>query len=138
MVYLLRRFAAFYIDNGIIFFVSTFVYVIKGKISGTAILEIDNPNINELLIYHIVIAYLYFIISEYVFLKTIGKIIFKLKITGYNLISWKKRLQQATLRNLVRLFPFDPFSIFLDKEKRMWHDLISKTKVIDVRKKGIK
>lgn len=90
MVYLIRRFAAFYIDNGIIFFVSTFAYVIKEKISGTAILEIDNPNINELLIYHIVIAYLYFIISEYVFLKTIGKIIFKLKITGYNLISWKK------------------------------------------------
>jgi len=135
MIYLLRRFAAFYIDNGILFFVTTFVYLLKERISGISLDEIVNPDTMELLIYHILLFFFYFFICEIFFFRTIGKILFKLKINGFSSISLKKRMFQSLIRNLARLIPFEPFSIFLDEEKRMWHDMVAKTNVIDGRKK---
>lgn len=58
----------------------------------------------------------------------------KFKITGFAESKSWTRLKQVLLRNVIRLIPIDPFSIFLNEEHRMWHDSISKTKVIDVRK----
>lgn len=138
MVYLLRRFSAFYIDNAILFFVTTFVYVLKERISGISLDEIVNPNTNELLVYHIVLFFFYFFISEVIFYRTIGKILFKLKISGIISISWKKRVLQSLIRNIARLNPFEPFSIFLDEKKRMWHDMAAKTIVIEDRGKLLK
>lgn len=134
MVYFLRKFAAFYIGNGMLFFGATFVYVLKERISGISFGEIVNPNTNELVVYHIILFFFYFFISEVIFYRTIGKILLKLRITGFCSISWKKRILQSLIRNIARLIPFEPFSIFLDEEKRMWHDKAAKTIVIDGRK----
>jgi uncharacterized RDD family membrane protein YckC len=58
----------------------------------------------------------------------------KFKIIGYDKTLGKKRLKQVLVRNLIRIIPLDPFSIFLDEEYRTWHDKLSKTKVVDSRK----
>ena len=133
MIYILRRFAAFYVDNVILFIVTGFAYILKERISGISLDKIIVPDTNELMLYHIVLFFLYFFVCEVFLFRTIGKILFKLRICGFSSISLKTRLFQSTLRNLSRLIPFEPFSIFLDEEKIMWHDSISKTKVIDAR-----
>ncbi|AQX85746.1 hypothetical protein ATB97_11685 [Elizabethkingia bruuniana] len=61
---------------------------------------------------------------EYIFSKTLGKKIFKLKIV-YN----KNRLLSAIIRTLIRLFPFDLFFILIPKYKPL-HDILAKTEVI--------
>ncbi|PSL87103.1 RDD family protein [Elizabethkingia miricola] len=69
-------------------------------------------------------ALLYFFLCEYIFSKTLGKKIFKLKIV-YN----KNRLLSAIIRTLIRLFPFDLFFILIPKYKPL-HDILAKTEVI--------
>ena len=135
MVYLFRRFVAFYLDcivvNIISYIVSFFVCIFKG----VSVLEIIT-NTNYMLVIFSLVIFIYFCFCDFLFNRTFGKTILKFKIEGYEDVRGMERLKQVLIRNLVRLIPIEPFSIFLNEEHRMWHDLASKTTVIDARKKS--
>ena len=136
MTYLIRRFAAYYLDNIILFFLVFFVYVFQQVIIGVPFLEIGIPKANLLLCYHLLIGFIYFSLSEFYFQRTIGKMALKFKIKGLEGELNKKRFIQIMKRTASRFIPLEPFSILLDEKREMWHDKISKTKVIDLRKKN--
>lgn len=135
MVYLIRRFVAIYIDSLIAFVLTTMVYTIGQICIGIKISEIQTPSSDDMLLLELFILFLYFCLAEFFLNRTLGKKLLKLEIRGYEESKGKVRLKQVLIRNLVRLIPIEPFSIFLNEEHRMWHDMASKTSVIDVRKK---
>jgi uncharacterized RDD family membrane protein YckC len=118
----------------IISIISIIVYVVTQLLLGVSFTMIKNPLKENLVIIQLIVYLIYFIFSDYFFYRTLGKILLKFKIIGFqsNGIS---RFKQVLIRNLVKLIPIEPFSIFLDEEHRMWHDMASKTTVVDVRKK---
>lgn len=67
---------------------------------------------------------LYFFISEYIFSKTVGKHIMKLKLEFSN-----NRLISVFVRTVCRLIPLDLISFLLLKDKLL-HDYLSKTSVV--------
>jgi len=133
MVYLVRRFFSIYID-GIVVFILTNVFDIIGQLlSGTEISKVQTPDLNNMLIISIYI--LYFCLAEFFLNRTLGKKLLKFEIIGFEESKSITRLKQILIRNLIRLIPIEPFSIFLNEEHRMWHDMASKTTVVDARKK---
>jgi len=72
---------------------------------------------------------IYLCVCESIFKTTIGKYIMKLKIVP----SRKGKLNYASffLRTISRLIPFDILSFAFTKNGETWHDLISKTRVVD-------
>jgi len=133
MVYLIRRFFALYIDGFIIFVLINVFDIIGQIINGVDISSVHTPELENILI--LCIYFLYFCLVEFFLNRTIGKKILKLEINGFENLKGKVRLKQVLIRNLIRLIPIEPFSIFLNEEHRMWHDIASKTKVIDARMK---
>ncbi len=135
MVYLFRRFAAYYIDNIILFVLVLFVYIFQQVLFGVPVSEIDNPRANLLLCYHLLIGVIYFSLFEFYFQRTVGKMALKFKIEGMEEFLNAKRFIQVLKRTISRFIPLEPFSILLDENREMWHDKISKTKVVDMRNK---
>lgn len=135
MIYLFKRFFAYYIDGIIISFLAILGYVLKMIISDIPLAEIENPSFMELFMFQLFFTFFYFLFFEFFMKKTIGKKILNLEITGFHESLGFNRLRQVLIRTMIRLFPIDPFSIFLNEERRMWHDLASKSKVIDSRQK---
>lgn len=68
---------------------------------------------------------LYFMISEFIFSKTIGKKVMKLKVE-YE----RNRIPSIFIRSFSRLIPFEIIS-FLYFENKLLHDVLSKTIVIN-------
>jgi len=134
MNYLVRRFFSFYIDMVFISIISIIVYIIIQLLSGISFTMIRNPLKENLVIIQLFIFLFYFIFLEYLFSCTLGKKLLKFKIVGLQ-SNKKTRFKQVLIRNLVKLIPIEPFSIFLDEKYCMWHDSISKTTVIDEREK---
>lgn len=136
MVYLIRRFFAYYIDATLIsviyFIVFIFINVhIYGSLSKI-------PNLTMTLSSYFVfisIVLFYFCIFDILKIQTLGKKILKLKIKGYENTNFKSRLMKTVIRNISRLIPFEPFSILIDEKYLTWHDKLSKTEVVDCRKK---
>jgi uncharacterized RDD family membrane protein YckC len=135
MNYLIRRFFAFYLDMIIISVLSIITFIIVQLFIGISLAQIKNPLEENLLSIQIIIYILYFTFSEFFFKRTIGKSILSLTVCGYEQFSKYKLYKYLLLRSLFKLIPLDPFSIFLNEDHRMWHDLVSKTTVVDVRKK---
>ena len=73
----------------------------------------------------------YFIFSDFIFGRTLGKKFMKLRIDGFESTNKIKLLMQVTIRNIFRLMPLDQISIFFYDDNRMWHDRVSKTQVED-------
>jgi uncharacterized RDD family membrane protein YckC len=75
----------------------------------------------------------YHILMEYFLGKTVGKFVFKTRVVnkGGNKISFK----EAVIRFVSRLIPFEFASLALGIDARAWHDVLSKTYVIDELKK---
>lgn len=134
MNYLIRRFFSFYIDMTIICIISIIVYVVSQLLAGTSLSFIKNPLRENLVIIQLLVYLFYFILSDYFFYRTLGKKLLKFKIIGYQ-SNGKLRLKQVLIRNLIKLIPIEPFSIILNEEYRMWHDMVSKTTVVDIRNK---
>jgi len=135
MVYFIRRFVAIYIDALIVFFVATIVYTVIQLCIGIDMFQIKTPDTGNMLLLEIFIIFTYFCFADFYFNRTFGKKFLKLEINGYEDSKGRARLKQVLIRNLIRLIPIEPFSIFLNEEHRMWHDVASKTTVVDVRKK---
>ncbi|MBV5312002.1 MAG: RDD family protein [Prolixibacteraceae bacterium] len=134
MIYLIRRFAAFYVDMVLVMIIVYTFYTLYFLNIGTNIEDVRQPNASLSILLQFLGTFSYFLFSEFFFEKTIGKVIFKFVITGYDENKGLKRFIQVLKRTLIRLIPLDPFSILLNEEFKTWHDLVSKTKVIDTRK----
>lgn len=121
MNFIIKRLFAFFIDSFVSFWLTLLVITIIHYLNiGVIGYEIRYIQIPVLLIY--------IFVSEFLFSQTIGKKLMKLKVVCES----KHRLKYFFIRTLSRLIPFEPFSIFLDKDKLMWHDKLSTTKVISL------
>jgi uncharacterized RDD family membrane protein YckC len=74
----------------------------------------------------------YYILSEYVFQRTLGKVLTKTKVVS--LTGGKPTLKQIILRTLSRSIPFEYFSYLVTVEGI--HDRLSKTRVVKNRPSG--
>ena len=71
-----------------------------------------------------------YIICDAIMLRSFGKIIFKLRINGFDRNKKNKLIWQIVIRNISRFIPFDFIFLFFNKDNKSLHDLLSKTKVI--------
>ncbi len=83
------------------------------------------------LVFGIVILLLYFTIFEGLTQRTLGKYVTKTMVVMQD--GSKPSMQDAFLRSLCRNIPFEAFS-FLGDEGRGWHDSISNTYVVSVKR----
>lgn len=135
MVYLVRRFFASYIDAFFVSVVVVIFHILYSTVIGISIFEEEGPPGNYWLKWQLIAYLFYYILFEFLFKRTIGKMLLKFRILGFDESLNLSRLLQVFKRTISRFIPFEPISILLDEERIMWHDKISKTKVIDVRKK---
>jgi len=82
-------------------------------------------------LYSGIIVLVYFIFCDYFLGRSIGKIVFKLHINGFEKKNKIIFIKQVVIRNLFRFIPFDQISIFFNNDKRMWHDKVSNTEVTE-------
>ncbi|RAV29698.1 RDD family protein [Sinomicrobium soli] len=92
---------------------------------------IENMNPFEEILFEVVITLLYYAVMESATGRTIGKFITNTRVINEQ--EEKATLNEAVVRSLCRLIPFEAFS-FLGGEGRGWHDSIPKTYVVDIRK----
>jgi uncharacterized RDD family membrane protein YckC len=74
----------------------------------------------------------YYFVFEWIFGWTIGKL-----ITGTRVVAeddGKPTLGQMIGRTLLRFLPFEPFSLLFSKSNEAWHDSLSGTRVVKVRR----
>ncbi|MBK6979667.1 MAG: RDD family protein [Cytophagaceae bacterium] len=70
----------------------------------------------------------YYIVSESLFGKTIGKSITKTKVVDFN--GEKPAFWRILIRSFSRFLPYEPLTFF--SQKRFgWHDKVSRTKVVN-------
>jgi hypothetical protein len=74
-------------------------------------------------------AIIYYLVVEFSFGTSPGKRLLGLQIIGLIKQNSKARFVQVLKRTLMRLVPFEPFSILISNEYIMWHDAVSNTKV---------
>lgn len=82
--------------------------------------------VNRIVAYFLVSIF-YYLISEYIFNTTFGKIITKTTVVGKHGLP---TFSEILIRNLTRLIPFDSFSILGKSKMNAWHDSLSKTTVV--------
>jgi uncharacterized RDD family membrane protein YckC len=125
--YLIRRFFAFNFDLVIIsvlLLISLYTYHIL-----IYSISIDDLSFIMIMILNNLLAFCYFVFSDFFFGKSLGKKIFQLKINGFEQKNKAKLLKQVIIRNLFRFVPFDQLSILFYEDYRMWHDIVSITTV---------
>jgi uncharacterized RDD family membrane protein YckC len=125
-----KRFVTFLIDR-----VATLglVYLVASLITEFASLDIrvqlsEIPGIDYILSY--IIYYLFYVVLEGTTGRSLGKFITGTKVLSSNYE--RASLLQIMGRSLVRLVPFEQFSILFGKEG-MWHDQASNTITVDMR-----
>ena len=132
MIYYVRRFFAFYIDCVIVAIITSVVYY------SLILLNITNrDNFFHQTVIHAFVFTLYYVFIEFVYKRSIGKMIFKFKIKGLDNLSKTNILKRVVLRTIFKFIPFDIFSIFLNEKCIMWHDSLSKTQVFDLRNRHL-
>lgn len=122
-VSLLRRFITRLIDLIVIYFLTLFILII---IQATEILRLIQHDRTAGYIVLSIGAFIYYLVSEYLFGRTIGKI-----WMGTKVISLRGRPLQfgwVFLRTLCRFIPFEALSFFAQVQGL--HDRLSKTAVV--------
>lgn len=115
------------------FFVDFWIVNILGFVLTTpywAYVLNNHPNyIHEYLLgANFLIIFLYFFLFEFIWRKTPGKAILKIKVVSEtNSIFWFFKI---FVRTLSRFIPLEPLSFVLFKNEFFLHDKLSKTKVI--------
>jgi uncharacterized RDD family membrane protein YckC len=79
-------------------------------------------------IFSLLIAFFYYLTLETIWGKTIGKLITKTHVRSID--NNVPTFSQILVRSAVRIVPFDPLS-FLGPNQRGWHDIFSKTKLVN-------
>lgn len=131
------RFANYIVDNIVQLFLGFVVGVAIALFSELTesyaiydtIIESDNKLIDYLFGY--IIAFIYYTTIESLTGKSIGKFVTNTKVVTHQ--GLKPSFDTILIRSLCRLIPFDALS-FLGTEGKGWHDSLSKTYVVDVKK----
>jgi uncharacterized RDD family membrane protein YckC len=79
-------------------------------------------------IFSVLIAFFYYLSLETIWGKTIGKLITKTHVRSID--NNVPTFLQILVRSAIRIVPFDPLS-FLGLNQRGWHDIFSKTKLVN-------
>lgn len=133
-----KRFANFVIDR-VVAVIVTFLF--GGALGLWAVFVANDPELESLSwlyipgvewVLEIAIYLAYLMTFEAFFGVTIGKLITGTRVVKFN-EHQKPGFGTILIRNLCRLIPFEPFSFF-GGTPRGWHDTISKTRVVDMRK----
>lgn len=123
--FIIKRFFSFYIDVAICsIFTMGLVFFFNINV------EYELYSSHSIVLLQIIISFAYFTLLEYFLGKTLGKYIFKLKLSYSGLP--EKHLINCIFRTFCRFIPFEPISIFLNSENKMLHDKCSKIKVDEV------
>lgn len=131
------RFANYIIDNIVTFifgFVIGVIIVLVSELTGSyAMYDLLIASENRLTdyIFGAIITILYYTVIETLTSRSLGKYITKTKVVTHE--GLKPDLGDIFIRSLCRFIPFNPFS-FLGTDGKGWHDSISKTYVVDVKK----
>lgn len=119
-----KRFGNFVIDlifRYVIFFI---IGLVGAIINPEAILEwSENVTRIEDILYSLAVLMLYYIVTEAVFQRTLGKLITGTKVVMAD--GSKPGFGTIVLRTLCRLIPFEVFS-FIGEDAYGWHDSFSK------------
>jgi uncharacterized RDD family membrane protein YckC len=130
MRYLIKRLVAFMLDVIIIMLPFDIIADIFGYSVSTF-----GTGYNLYQLVSVIVMLVYFCMCDFFFGRSLGKIILKLEIKGYKKGQNRQLFKQVIFRNLMRFVPLDQISIFFYDDKRMWHDMVSKTQVVDNAKK---
>lgn len=127
-----QRLANFLIDLGVRFILTFIIGLVLGLFCGitgnTAIIDkLDHLSQLEEITYDILLALLYYNLTEIFLSRTIAKYITKTIVVLED--GTKPDAQTIMARTLSRIIPFDALS-FLGTPCRGWHDSISKTYVV--------
>lgn len=134
-----QRLANLFIDRLLfygVFFAFGFIAVLIGELTNNdAILNyivgLENVNrITDMIITGLIFS-IFYLIFESTTQKTLGKYITQTKVVLEN--GEKPDVNTIAIRSICRIIPFDPLS-YLGKPPRGWHDTISKTYVVDIKK----
>jgi len=117
----IKRFLNFVIDA---FFILVITLVIIVIISFLDLNIVRFKYLNPL------VALLYYVVMEGLLEKTIGKYITKTKVKYLD--EKHHRLFYVLIRTFTRMIPFEPISVILNWKCLMWHDLLSKSRVVKV------
>ena len=82
---------------------------------------------NHPFIFGLLCFYIYFVVCEFLWGRTIGKLFTKSVVVNEN--GLKPTFGKIILRSLIRFVPFEPFSV-LSSTTKMWHDTWTKTIVV--------
>jgi uncharacterized RDD family membrane protein YckC len=130
-----KRFWGYLIDYVLAFLFLAFFGVIAGLLSRIGYdgmyLWITSMNPIGEICFNLSITLLYYIFFEGIAQLTLGKIITGTKVVMED--GSRPETGPIVLRTLCRLIPFEAFS-FLGENSRGWHDGLSNTYVIDVKK----
>ena len=125
MSLIIKRIIAFYIDAFISAISSLLIYYLY---SSSLINFNDLLQAKILAILQSIILIIYYLIAEYKFNITLGKKLMKLKVVFFT--SKGEKLNAIIIRTLSRLIPFDILSFALNNKGDLWHDTLSKTRVV--------
>lgn len=126
-----KRFGNFVIDlifRYVIVFVLSFIAVVIDPEGFSA--WIESVTTLEDIMYSLLLLMIYFIVTESLFQRTVGKL-----ITGTMVVmadGSKPSFGTIVLRTLCRLIPFEAFS-FIGDDAYGWHDNFSNTYVVDIK-----
>jgi len=74
----------------------------------------------------------YYVVLEAAFGWTLGKLITGTRVVRFD--GSKPRVPQIIGRTFARYIPFEPFSLLFGSERQGWHDSLSGTRVVRVRR----
>jgi len=131
-----QRFANYIIDfiiTSAVGFLIGFVVVWIDEFTGDYTLSnsIATMSTIEEYIFGYTISFIYFSIIESITQRSLGKYATNTKVVV--LSAEKPEVKDILLRSLCRMIPFDAFS-FLGDSGRGWHDSLSNTYVVDIKK----
>lgn len=132
-----KRFANYLIDYAAKFILSFSFFFIVASLDGIfgdgsiAFWLSEINKVQELFIGYIFVLVYYMFMETITPGRTIGKYITKTKVV--TLTGERPQAESILKRTFSRMIPFDAFS-FLEENPRGWHDNLSETVVVDVKK----
>jgi uncharacterized RDD family membrane protein YckC len=121
---IIKRVIAFYIDALLSAILSLLIYYLYN--SSINLNDLSQAKILAML--QSIILIINYLIAEYKFNTTLGKKIMGLKVVFF--APKEEKLKATIIRTLSRLIPFDILSFSLNSKGYLWHDSLSKTKVV--------
>ena len=123
---MMGRFLNFLIDSIIFTIIAFFIVSILVKYHPS--FQEYSPMNNRILAF--ILYFSYYFLFEIIFSATPGKIITKTKIVD-KMTLVKPSIFKVFVRTISRFIPFEAFSIFFYSKNQTWHDIISRTMVIN-------